>query len=218
MIDSSGTRTPAQPQTDDDVVSRLRAGYGIPVGPLSLTAEPDGSLFTLTDQAGNARTFRSLDELDDAVTAARAAAWNHPPVPVGTPPAEPPTYVPAPVQDEPAWCVDHERIDEGHVEDKATVHRGVQVDVVTDAWQYAVRTYRYDFDLLPEGAQPEDPMVMVDDQCLTPAEALALGTALVSAARQLGVAEHPFDPVASEAAPCGFRTALPVPGGRNTRS
>ena len=152
--------------TDPRAQDVLRAVGAVQVGKLTMTAAADGSSFTLTDPAGGSSTYRSVEEFDAAVAAARGAAPELP---------------------EPGWCVEHERLDASHPDDEGTVHRGRRVDVATAQHEFTVQVCRYDFTVprLDLDLPAEDAMVMLDDEPLTPAEALALGEALVVAAGEL---------------------------------
>lgn len=84
---------------------------------------------------------------------------------------------------EPSWCVGHEHLLGDHPDDEATRHAGQEVTVSAMESTHSVQLYRYDFSRPGPALRDDSPMVIVDGQVHTPAEALAFGKALAAAAQ-----------------------------------
>ncbi|RZU32697.1 hypothetical protein [Blastococcus saxobsidens] len=78
----------------------------------------------------------------------------------------------------PAWCVQHERVEDGTPEDRALVHRAALREVA----RYELRVHRLDWD----DDEPPWTEIMLDDTLLSAANARALGEALIAAADAVG--------------------------------
>ncbi|MCZ2804342.1 hypothetical protein O2W18_04440 [Modestobacter sp. VKM Ac-2983] len=88
--------------------------------------------------------------------------------------------------EDPSWCAHHEHRVEDHPDDEVTVHYGRTATVSTWEDDYTVQVIRYDFTVTSSGPQTDDLAVLLDGASLRPTEAVALGEALILAARQSG--------------------------------